>query len=373
MINKRPPYVNTGAERVLWAIAQKLADADHSVTIFCATPADGEIETHPDIDFRYVSTNGDPDRSMIEFFVKGPRKYPSVYRDVSPDIVYDNPSPFPFHLAHFYGNAPSVTKLHAIYRRLAFSCKDHPLVQIGTAVGDELYRLFRGEVITTNSLSTAQRAREVFNTNSNSIVANPIGIDADEFTYAVQPDEKHVLSLSELRTRKQINVLLQAWEHVESANPEAKLTVAGDGPERDSLEKLANDLDLNNVTFEGWVSEERKHELLEAASIYALPTLYEGFGLANLEAMASGCAVVSTDTWGVTDYLRDGENGRLVPTKDAKALATAINSLLNDPAQIEQLAIAGRKTAEEYSMEESITWEVQLLEQIHKHPNLFNH
>ncbi|WEL20599.1 Glycosyltransferase [Halorhabdus sp. BNX81] len=371
MINKRPPYRNTGAEKVLWGIARKLVEAGHSVTIFCPTPADRESETHPEIDFRYVSTGGGPDRSMIEFFLKGPRTYPSVYRDVSPDLVYDNPSPFPFHLAHLYGDAQRITKLHGIYRRLAFSCKDHPLVKVGTAVGDELYRLFRGEVITTNSLSTAHRARQVFTTDSNRIIANPIGIDAAEYTFSIRSDEKHVLSLSELRTRKQINVLLRAWKYVESAHPDARLTVAGDGQQRDSLERLATDLDLETVTFEGWVTEERKHELLASAAIYALPTLYEGFGLANLEAMASGCAVVSTDTWGVRDYLRDGENGRLVPTKDPPALATVIDSLLSEPAQIERLATAGRETAAEYSMAESITREVRLLEQIHEDGDMF--
>jgi len=373
MINKRPPYINTGAESVLWEIAKKLVESGHSVTIFCATPANGEIENHPEIDFRYVSTNGDPDRSMVEFFLKGPQKYPSVYCDVAPDIVYDNPSPFPFHLAHLYGDATKVTKVHAIYRRLAFSCKDHPLVKVGTAIGDELYRLFRGEIITTNSLSTAQRARQVFDTDSNSIIANPLGIDSRKFNFSPQPDKKHVLSLSELRTRKQIDVLIRAWQHVESAHPEAKLTVAGDGQKRDELETLAKDLDLNNITFEGWVTEERKHELFESAALYVLPTLFEGFGLSNLEAMASGCAVISTDTWGVKDYIQDGENGRLVPTKDFSALATAINSLLSNPSEIDRLATAGHETAGKYSIEESISREVQLLEQIHQDPDIFQH
>lgn len=371
MINKRPPYNNTGAERVLWMIARKLDEEGHAITIFCPTPSESEKRPNPEINFRYVLTDDDPNRSMIEFFLKGPRRYPSVYREVSPDLVYDNPSPFAFHVAHHYGDAPTVTKVHAIYRRLAFSCKSHPLVKVGTAVGDELYRLFRGEVITTNSLSTAQRAVKLFDTSANSIIANPLGIDADSFEFSPQPKGKHVLSLSELRMRKQIHALLRAWQHIESEHPEAKLTVAGDGPERDSLERLADDLELESVTFEGWISEDRKHELLKTASIYVLPTLYEGFGLSNLEAMASGCGVVSTDTWGVKDYLQDGKNGRLVPTKDAHALGAAINTLLDNPAMVEQLATAGRTTAEEYSMKESVSREVRLLEQIHENSDIF--
>jgi len=87
--------------------------------------------------------------------------------------------------------------------------------------------------------------------------------------------------------------------------------------------------------------------------------------------MASGCAVVSTNTWGVKDYLRNQENGLLVPTQDSGTLAVAIGDLLDNPDLVERLATAGRATAEEYSLEKSVIREVRLLEQIHKKPDIF--
>lgn len=365
VINKRPPYVKTGAERVLWRIITSLCDRGHEVSVFCPTPAEGPRRTYPNIDFHYVPTKGKANQSMIEFFVRGIRYYPKVYKEVSPGLVYDNASPFAFHLAHIYGEAQRVTKVHAVYRRLAFSCKGHPVVKLGTAVGDELYRLFDGEVVITNSLSTGIRASMLFNKDTNRIVANPLGIDSENFQFSPSPGRKHVLSLSELRERKNIDMLLKAWSKVEARTEGARLTVAGDGPERERLESLANELDLDTVSFEGWVEEERKHELLRAASVFALPTRYEGFGLANLEAMASGCAVVSTDTWGVRDYIEDGTNGCLIPVGDTSILADVLTSLLRSPEEVKRLATAGRQTAESYSIDKSIEREVTFLEEIY--------
>jgi glycosyltransferase involved in cell wall biosynthesis len=371
LINKRAPFEGRGAEQVIWRIGKRFARAGHTVRYFCPSPTDPDgIPILDRIDFQFVETASASPRGMIEFFLKGPRCYPNAYRTFDPDIVYDNPSPFPFHLAHVYGDAPVVNKVHAVYRSDAIACKDHPLVQLGTVFGEETYRAFRDEYFITNSESTATRLANLVNLDVNAIAANPIGIDASEFTLHVPETSKQVVTVSKLSPRKRVSDLLRAWKRVEAAHPDASLVVAGSGPLVADLHALRGEIGLQNVSFPGFVSDSHKGELLRKAAVFASPTLFEGFGLSNLEAMASGCAVVTSDTWGVQDYIEDGVNGRALPPKSPAQLGAALIDLLADPEARQSMAQNGRQTAEEYSMEESLDREVAHLHSIHNYGRL---
>jgi glycosyltransferase involved in cell wall biosynthesis len=371
ILNKRAPFEGRGAEQVIWRIGKRFADEGHQVRFFCPSPTAGRSPPEVSgVDFDFIDTSADPTRSMIEFFLKGPLQYRSTYKEFQPDVVYDNPSPFPFHAAHLIGESPLVNKVHAVYRRYAFACKDHPLVKVGTILGEDSYRLYRGEYFITNSESTATRLERLVNTQENELIANPIGIDAKEFEMCIPEDAKRVVSISKLSPRKRINDLLRAWDLVETEHPAATLSIAGSGPLDDQLQKLRRELNLSNVTFEGFVSESRKHELLSSASVSAAPTLYEGFGVSVLEAMASGCAVVTSDTWGVKDFVQDGQNGLTVPPKSPREFASALNRLFETPANRSRIARAARNTAEEYSMATSLDRELEYLESVSKSTSL---
>lgn len=365
IVNKRAPFEGRGAEQVIWRMAKRFADAGHRIRFFCPAPTGkDEIPSVPGIDFSFVETSGGPTRSMIDFFIRGPLEYRGVYRSFSPDVVYDNPSPFPFVPAHFYGDAQVVSKVHAIYRRLSFACKEHPIVKVGTMVGEETYRVYRGETFETNSESTAERLRGLVDTSSNEIVANPIGIDSDEFTFDYRPDSDLVISLSKLSPRKRLGDLLRAWPEISSEVPTARLVIAGSGPQGEKLRRIAERRDLDRVTFAGFVSEERKYELLQEAAVFASATLYEGFGISNLEAMASGCAVVSTDTWGVKDYLEHRSNGLRVPPRNPEELGGAIVELLQDEPLRKRVTHAGAETAQQYPISESLDTALANLEAV---------
>ena len=364
-INKRAPFEGRGAEQVIWKIAKRLAADGHQVVFFTASPReDTDIPSIENVDFEFVQTSEEPTRGMIEFFLKAPSVYPSVYSRFEPDLVYDNPSPFPFHLAHIYGDAQVINKVHAIYRRLVFSCKDHPLVKMGTIFGEETYRLLRDEYFITNSDSTAERLSRLVNRNRSQIISNPIGINAAEFECDFSPDSQQVTVVSKLTPRKGISYLLQAWERIVQSHPHANLVIAGSGPEAEQLQKLGEKLGLDHVEFVGYVSERRKKKLLRESAVFALPTLYEGFGITCLEAMASGCAVVSTDTWGVKDYLHHEKNGLMVSPRSTVELAEAVLRLLKNTEFRTGLASNGRRTAEQYSMEESLNRELEYVEEI---------
>jgi glycosyltransferase involved in cell wall biosynthesis len=363
LINKRAPFEGHGAEFLAWKTAKTLAKNGHRITIFCPYPTSTkEIPDHPGIEFKFVQTGNHNTWSQIKFFIFGPHKYPNVYNTVDPDIVIDTPSPFPFHIAHIYGNSPIVNKVMAIYRGSSLKCKENLLVKLGTIAGEESYRLYNNEDFITISKSTTERLENLVNSDRNNIYTNPVGIDASEFTYNIPDNSKQVLSLSKLSPRKSISTLVRAWKMVEKRHPDANLVIAGDGPRKHSLQELSQKLELSSVEFVGYVSGDVKTQLYSQSLLYTLPTLLEGFGLSNLEAMASGCAVISTDTWGVKDYIEDNKNGKMVAPRSPEELANAIDHLLSNRDIVKNLAKSGRETAVKFSLEDSLTREVEILE-----------
>lgn len=359
-LNKAPPYRHTGAEQIVWATATHLATSGWDVHFL--SPDDSEQPVDTNITFHTVDT---PESFFAEkaiYFFKGIPRFRRVCQKIDPDIIYDNSSPFPFLYAYVKRPKKVVTKVHAVYGLTAFQNKAHPVTKVGTLLGEQFYRFFDGSRMLAISESTKQRLQQRVWRNPREITVVNNGIDINQFEYKFSP-EGPIISLCELTPRKNVEMLLRAWAQLESADlTDRKLIIAGDGPRRNELIKLASDLSLSNISFQGYISDEEKYELFMDAFCYVLPTRMEGFGLANLEAMASGCVVVSTDTPGVRDYLRDGENGRMVPNDEPIELARILQQLIDNPKGYEDLAINGRETAENYDIEETVEIERQVLE-----------
>jgi glycosyltransferase involved in cell wall biosynthesis len=150
-----------------------------------------------------------------------------------------------------------------------------------------------------------------------------------------------VAAAGRLVGHKAFDVLLRALADVEDAS----LVLAGDGPERAALERLAHELGLGGRThFVGWCDDARP--LLAAADVVALSSTSEGFPLVALEAMALGKPVVTTDAGSVSEAVSDGETGFVVPIGDAKALASGLRRLIEDPQLAHKFGTRGRDRAE---------------------------
>ena len=125
--------------------------------------------------------------------------------------------------------------------------------------------------------------------------------------------------------------LIRAMPEVIKNFPNVKLLIIGQGKTKDALIKETRDLGLEgSITF---ISEAKNtKDLLAAMDIFVMPSLQEGLGLALMEAMAQGIAVVGSAVGGIKTLIQDKANGLLVPPADAPALAQAIIVLLNDAA-----------------------------------------
>jgi glycosyltransferase involved in cell wall biosynthesis len=112
-------------------------------------------------------------------------------------------------------------------------------------------------------------------------------------------------------------------------NVNVRLVIVGDGPESAALRHQASELGVaDQVTFAGFVSDQRKIDLLAAADIFVSTSQHEGFGLVFLEAMAQGLPVVCYDHGGQTDYLENGVNGAVLPLNDFDAFVSAVSDLV---------------------------------------------
>ena len=131
--------------------------------------------------------------------------------------------------------------------------------------------------------------------------------------------------------------------------------VAGKGPERDKLKKLAHKLGVaDRVRFLGEVSERDLPALYNLASVYVGASRraerlgVEGFGISLVEASACGLPVVAGKSGGIPDAVRDGETGFLIPPEDPAAIADAVGRLLADTALAGRVGAAGRRAVETY-------------------------
>jgi len=159
----------------------------------------------------------------------------------------------------------------------------------------------------------------------------PNGIDAASFAPADSDgDGLTIVSLCGLGHRKGADVLLEAFKAVASAVPEASLTIGGAVTESE-IEQARRRLGsaANRVEFIGAVSRQELPDLLRRSSVFAMPSYQEPYGMAALEAMASGLPVVASDSGGLA-YLVPEEGGKKVPEGSATAFATALVELLRD-------------------------------------------
>lgn len=120
------------------------------------------------------------------------------------------------------------------------------------------------------------------------------------------------------------------------------LRIAGDGPERHRLERMAGDLGLN-VEFLGALPSEQLVAHYCWSRLVVFPSTYpEPFGIVGLEAMGAGRPVVAFDVGGIADWLNDGENGYLIPPGDSKCFAQKINDLLESGPDARVMGSRGR-------------------------------
>lgn len=156
-----------------------------------------------------------------------------------------------------------------------------------------------------------------------------------------------ILSLGRLTREKNYAHLVRAFAGVAREVPDTLLLIVGDGPERARLLPLARSLGIEkNLRILPWARDTASY--YKGADLYVQPSRYEGWGLAVVEAMASGTAVVMTDTGCAGEVVRHEATGLVVPAGDVGALTRAMIRLLKDPTLRSRLASAAQAETKKF-------------------------
>jgi phosphatidylinositol alpha-1,6-mannosyltransferase len=142
--------------------------------------------------------------------------------------------------------------------------------------------------------------------------------------------------------------LLEGWQRVRDAVPDARLWIVGKGDDQPRLEARARELGhADSVSFLGRIPDAELSALYRRASVFVMPSRQEGFGLVYAEAMWHGLPCIGSTADAAAEVIRDGVTGALVPYGDAPATAEALIALLRDPARRRALGEAGMREARE--------------------------
>ncbi len=177
------------------------------------------------------------------------------------------------------------------------------------------------------------------------IPARPEACAALRTALGLPADALLVGSVCRLIEQKGLVYALRGFAAVAGEVPQAHYVLAGDGPLRPALEAEARALGVGErVHFLGWRDD--AHAVFAALDVFLAPSLWEGFGLVFLEAMAHGLPVISTTVSAIPETVVDGETGWLVPPRDAEAIARALRAALTDPQVRRARGANGRERLE---------------------------
>lgn len=223
-------------------------------------------------------------------------------------------------------------------------------------------RVLRGAWrIVVNSQHTARWVEQAIPDVASRIRVTPLCIDPDrvkrwkelQASRTTRPPEREPAALIVGRMTaeergKGHDQLIAAWPRVRERLPEAELWIVGAGDDRRHLERCASASGLGEaVRFLGRVSDEQLHELYQRASLFAMPSRQEGFGLVYAEALWHGLPCLGSTADAASCVVDHERSGLLVPYGDVDAIAASVIRLLSRPEQVRQMGEAGRRAVEE--------------------------
>jgi glycosyltransferase involved in cell wall biosynthesis len=206
------------------------------------------------------------------------------------------------------------------------------------------------------------------------LVAVECGIDPEDVRRAAAeslpltlPEGPLVVAVGRLSAQKNPLLLVRAASSIARHVPNAHFVWVGDGELRDDVERTIAKAGLQERwTITGWLTN--PYPLLARASVFVLPSRYESFGYATLEAMVLGRPVVASDVAGSRDLVVHGETGQLIPEGDADALADAVTELLRNASEAVRLGAAGKTRSVLFSRERMARGMLEVYQRLDRSP-----
>ena len=176
---------------------------------------------------------------------------------------------------------------------------------------------------------------------------------------------KVILTNARLTPWKGVDMLIKIMPNLIDIHKDIKFIIISEGPERNNLEKLAIDLDVeNHVFFAGRVSRELVVEYLKISDVFVLNTNYEGMSHVLLEAMKVGTPIITTKAGGNPETIKDEETGLLVDYRDGEQWIEAINNILDNKDLAEKLVKQAKDDLERFNWDNLVKETIRVFENV---------
>lgn len=193
------------------------------------------------------------------------------------------------------------------------------------------------------------------------VLTNPITVEHDDYEFAFDEKQKEIIYVGRLDfVQKRVYRVIDTWNYLEERFPDWRLTIVGDGEDRENLENHVKCLGLKRVSFEGF---QKPIEYYKRATILLLTSDFEGFPLVLAECMSFGVIPAVYNSYSaVGDIIDDGKDGIVIPYHkngyEANEAAGMIANIMKDNGKREQMALTAIKKSKEYSVEKIYSeWE----------------
>ena len=186
------------------------------------------------------------------------------------------------------------------------------------------------------------------------VLTNPITVDGDGFEYCSSDKQKEIIYVGRLDfVQKRVYRAIDTWNYLEERFPDWRLTIVGDGDDRENLESHAKALGLKRVSFEGF---QKPVPYYKRASVLLLTSDFEGFPLVLAECMGFGVIPVVYNSYSaVGDIIANGNDGIVIPYHkegyQADEAASLVAGIMEDDGRREAMALAAIEKSKEYSVE----------------------
>jgi len=335
-----------GAGRYIHEIFRRLT-ARYSITVLAeGGPSSKSVEEIDGITYRHFP--GTLHRMLL------PARYVTKFAGKT-DLLVDNADVGIPWFSPFYCRKPRITIVHQLVREIFYDELPRPVSDLGYALEPLLYRLYSTSRIVAASQSTARDLQCCGISEKYINVVTPgctnQGLPRTPLTDRLP---KTIGCVSRLMKYKGLQLAFKAFSKVVSGSSDAKLLVAGSGPYKQELAKLALDLGIStNVQFLGRVSEGSKFKMYGETRVAISPSRREGFGISVIEANSVGTPVVGWDVPGSRDSIINGTTGLLAPYPDDSAFADRISLLLTDDRTWSNLSENAWNWARDHSWDRS--------------------
>jgi glycosyltransferase involved in cell wall biosynthesis len=330
-----------GAEVYTHQVMKRLAKRGHEMTLFTSRFKDCQLNEN----INGVEILREGNKYTV---YKEAKNYSKAYENHY-DLMIDEINTRPFFIPQFVREKRVIALIHQLAREFWFYETKFPLNYIGYYYLEKKWLSNYKDIVTLAVSDSTKIDLEELGFKRIFIVPNGLNVTPLSNTKEKEANPT-VVFMGRLKKAKLPDHALEAFSIIKREIHDARMWVIGDGYFREKLESF----ERKDVTFHGYISNEKKYELLSRAHIILVPGVREGWGQVVTEANAMGTPAIGYDVPGLRDSIRHGETGITIIEKTPPAMAQQAISLLKDPDRLSKYSRNALEFSRQFSWDKTV-------------------